>query len=361
VKARIEHYVSQFLLERFRLQNSPLECFDVSALSWVPDGRSTLRACSSKGYHQLIPSSAPAGAGPVDDVLEGKFQQVESVFSIEVLPVLEAAANSPSTSISRSLYDVLCRYCAFLLLGSPAAKAGALPTLLIQINHEIADGTRDLLSTLQIPEPVTEHFRQALASGRHVVVRSEDALQTVYRFWFEYQLPFQCWLLRNSHWSVFHSPLELPISDVGVVPIGFAARGLAHYLLPLGPRLLLEGLLHFDPAKRPAQPSLPLLRGGTLSTQGAHERIACICGSAISEVICSRRIPDPLPPGFDPAVPWPQSYRSICDTGGIKFARVVDAERMRHAGLQPSSDLLPFGAVSASEYRQFAHSFVLPG
>jgi hypothetical protein len=127
VNAQIEHYVSQFLLERFRLPGRPLECYDIDKERWVRNGRSPLRACSSKGYHQHVLAAASPGTVTVDDALEAELQQAESMFASDVLPLLDAAVDQEATSFPPAVYQALCRYCAFLHLISPAAKAAVLP------------------------------------------------------------------------------------------------------------------------------------------------------------------------------------------------------------------------------------------
>lgn len=84
-------YVSNVLLERFRIPASRLQCFQVEAGQWEP--KSIDRACSAKGYNQLL---LPGG---VDNRLEANLQKVETGLP-GILKALDAAVNAPSTTLA---------------------------------------------------------------------------------------------------------------------------------------------------------------------------------------------------------------------------------------------------------------------
>jgi hypothetical protein len=72
-KNECQHYVSKVLLERFRVRNCPLECYQVQTGKW--EQRSVKKVCSARGYNQLLMS------GDVNNSIEDSFSKVESNLS----------------------------------------------------------------------------------------------------------------------------------------------------------------------------------------------------------------------------------------------------------------------------------------
>jgi len=167
----------------------------------------------------------------------------------------------------------------------------------------------------------------------------------LYRFQFRrcYQGDYS--LFFSTKWTVSQSPIELPISDVGIIPMHLHDIKAIHFILPVGPRLVLEGIFHFDLSKNSAQ---PVVRGVTLTQDEAEYRFDCICASAIKEVICSRQIPGIA------------RSRARAKAKGITFHRIVNHEAATSAGLKDACGDFGFRIVSVPEYVQFVHSHVQP-
>src|ERR1039458_9262938 len=98
-KNELQHYVSRVLLERFRIPNSPLECYQVQTGEWKQ--RSVEKVCSSHGYNQLLV------AGDVNNAIEDSFSKVESNLP-NTFRILEEAANQPSIELPKPVYENLC-------------------------------------------------------------------------------------------------------------------------------------------------------------------------------------------------------------------------------------------------------------
>jgi hypothetical protein len=173
----------------------------------------------------------------------------------------------------------MCWYCAFLKLSSLPSKASAVVNFVFQINWELQNGQHALLRELQMPEEVS-------ASGRKIIIESENVLQLLYRSQFLRWYGADFAMFRDTKWTISQSPIELPMSDVGLVPIHLTDEKANYYILPIAPKLALEGIFFFDLAKNaPRQP----LRGLNLTQEEARYRFDGICASAVAEIICSRR------------------------------------------------------------------------
>ena len=243
-----------------------------------------------------------------------------------------------------AIYDNMCWYCAFLKGVALFSKPGAVVSLVFQINWELENGKHDLLRHLEIPKETIDAWRGECALGRKVIIESENGLQLLYRFQFlrTYALDYSQFL--STKWTISNSPIELPMSDVGLVPIHLTDHKANHYLLPIGPNLLLEGIFFFDLTKNSSQ---PFVRGPTLTQDEAEYRFDAICASAVAEIICSRRIPNI------------SASINRAKSKGITFHKIVNPQAITSAGLTNADDL-HFRIVPVDEYVKFVHSFMLP-
>ncbi|HVF73312.1 MAG TPA: DUF4238 domain-containing protein, partial [Chthoniobacterales bacterium] len=228
-----QHYVSRLLLKRFKLPDHPLECYDIALGKWKP--KSVARACADSGYNQLITSDG------IDDTLEDEFSKVESRIP-KALRLLERIAESGSADLPAQAFTDLCQYCAFLTLSSIAAKASAVVNFVYNLNLEIEIGQRRLLRELQIPEAIIANWKPAVLSGNRVIIEADNALQLIYRHQFRRRFGDECALYRHTKWVICKSPIDMPIADVGLVPLSQKEPKLNRYILPLGPRLVLQGI-----------------------------------------------------------------------------------------------------------------------
>ena len=332
-----QHWISQVLLKRFKIPGNPFQCYQIRTGEWIE--KSIERACASLGYNQLLVS------GEVDNTLEAALSKVESGLR-DTFRALKGATNKPLTDLSPEIHANLCSYCTFLKLISPISKPGAVVSLIIQINMELKRGEYSLLRELKIPEEIISIWRAACDAGRHVVVEWENILQLLYRFQFHYAYKFDYSQFINAKWTISHSPVELPMSDVGLVPMYLIDEKANHYILPIEPRLVLECVFSLDPTKNSSQ---PVIRGHNLTAEQAEYRFDCICSSAINEIVCSQKLTG-----------IPESL-SRAKTKGIRFHKIMNPEAITSAGLTDiGNDSLTYRIVSAEEYKQFIHSYMQP-
>ncbi len=182
--------------------------------------------------------------------------------------------------------------------------------------------------------------------GRRVIVESDNLLQLLYRFQFarNYRLNFSIFL--STNWTVLKSPIELPMSDIGLVPMLLKSDAANHYLLPLGPNLLLQGVSFNDLRKNS---SAPVVRGMNLTGDEAEYYFDCICASAISEIICAKKLM-----GLSAA-------RVRAKARGIRFCKIIDPKTIKSSGLADvGQGDFRFRIVSAEEYKQVIHSYFRP-
>lgn len=182
--------------------------------------------------------------------------------------------------------------------------------------------------------------------GRKVIIESENLPQLLYRFQFARNYQFDYKQFLSTNWSVLNSPIALPMSDVGLVPMLLEDHKLNRYLLPIGPNLLLEGVFFHDLSKNSSQ---PVVRGIDLTEDEAQYRFDCICASAITEVICTRKLPN-ISHG-----------RTRAKASGIRFYKIPNPKRITSSGLADVGlgDFI-FRIVSVEEYVKLVHSYMSP-
>ncbi len=331
-----QHSVSRVLLERFKIPGNPLQCYQVQAGIWIP--KSPENACSWLGYSQLVDS------GESDDTLERAFSAVESRLP-KTLKQLEEAANNPFTHLPPDVYENMCRYCACLKNIALFAKPDGLVGFVIQANMELEKGEYALLHDFNIPEELFASWRKEYALGRRIIIEAENALQLLYTLQFKRWYERDYVMFRNVAWTVCRSPIELPISDTGLVPTVFPAEKTIVYILPIGPNLVLKGLQHFDPAQNSTREGVS---GIELNREQAECIFDIICSSAVTEVVCSRQNPR-VAQSVEPA-----------KHNGVTFPEIVNPQAITSAGLINSSDELRFRVVPADDYKRFILSHVKP-
>jgi hypothetical protein len=331
-----QHYVSRVLLERFRIRNSPLECYQVQTRKWKQ--RSVEKVCSARGYNQLLVS------GDVNNAIEDSFSKVESILP-KTFEALECAANRSSTELPKATYENLCLYCAFLKRTSLFAKPGAVVSFLGQINMELEKGEFYLLRELKVPDQVVAQFREGYSRGGRIIIESENVLQTVYRLQFERLLQLNLMEFLNCDWTISNSPVDLPMSDIGLIQIHLIKLKAIQYILPIGPRIVLDGIFYLDLTKNSPR---PVVGGHKLSAEEAEYRLDVICLSAVKELIFSRRNLDVM------------ASLDRAKSKGITFNKIVNLELATSAGSKNSSIGYHLQMVSTEEYVKFVHSFVQP-
>lgn len=332
-----QHFVSKVLLERFKIPGNPLQCYQAQTGEWIP--KSPEKACSSPGYNQLLVS------GQLDNTLEADFSKVESCLP-KTLNALVEAAKTSLTELPSDIYENLYKYCALLNLTALFSKPGAVVSFVFHINWELQNGTSGFLGELGIPEELIAIWKKEYALGRRVIVESENILQSLYQYQFKRSQNSAYSKFRSNRWTICNSPVELPISDVALVPLSLPEHKAICHILPVGRNLLLKGILFFDAVKNSSQPTVRRL---DLKPNEAEYLFDCICASAVTEIVCSRINPEV-------ALSITRAKAS-----GIEFQKIVSPGSVTSAGLKNASDKLLYRIVSVEEYKEFMLSFMLPG
>jgi hypothetical protein len=332
-----QHFVSKVLLERFKVSGEPLQCFQIATRQWEPKG--LRRICAAQGYNQLLVPGEPP-----NNTLEASFSRVESSLR-KTLNSLEGATPRHSTELQPAVYRNLWEFCTFLKLSSLFSKASAVVSFLAQLNMELGRDRYDLWHELKIPQQIIHGFRQEYLNGGRVIIETENPLQLIYRLQFERLFRVNFHEFRNAEWVISTSPVDLPMSDIGIVPIHMEDLKMNHYLLPIAPRLLLHGLFYHDLSKNTPRTTIRSLH---LTYEEAEDCLDKICLSSVREVICSRRSAD-----------IPKSL-SRAKSKGLHFASIVNPELVTAAGVKHASRQYSFKCVSEADYVRFVHSFIIP-
>jgi hypothetical protein len=332
-----QHYISSVLLRRLKIPNYPLYCYQISTHDW--EEKSVERLCSEEGYNQLV-----VPGEKTNNSLEASISRVESKLP-KAFKALEHSVQFETMELPSAIYQNLREYCAFLKLSSLFSKASAVVSFLHQINMELERGEFYLWKELQVPQGIIDGFRAEHIHGGRVVIESENILQLIYRFQFERLLNSNFWEFSRTDWAICSSPIDLPMSDVGIVQLHLENLKANHYLLPLGPRLLLEGIFYHDQQKNSVKTSI---RGFQMTLEEAEYRADCLCFSSVREIIFSRRTSDV------------EARLERAAQAGLNFNRIAKLEQVLSAGTKPASRFYTFKCVSVDEYVQFIHSFVLP-
>lgn len=332
-----QHWVSQHLLKRFKTKGAPFQCYQVETGEW--EERSLKSTCAAPGYNQLMVS------GEADNTLEAAFSKIESGLRT-TFRALEDATKRPLTELSQAVYENMCWYCSFLKGIAPYSKPGAVVAFLMQMNMELENGSNFLLRDLDIPEATVRQLRQQTAMGRKVIVESENLLQLLYRFQFRRNYVCNYSQFLHTKWAVCSSPIELAMSDVGLVPMFLEEPKAQHYLLPIGPKLLLEGIFFHDQSKNSSR---PVVKGINLTEDEAEYRFDCICASAITEIICAQRLND-----------IPEARRRAKESG-TRFCKIQNPKSISSSGLMDVGEgNFLFRIVSVEEYVKIVHALIQP-
>jgi hypothetical protein len=332
-----EHYVSQVLLRRFTIDGH-FQRYQVDTDRW--NRRSPSNVFSHSGYNELRVE------GQVDNTLEQEFSKVETDLP-KSFQALDSAVTVPSTVFPDDVYSHICRYCAFLKNVSIFSKAVAPVDFVMQVNSELQNGNADTLrDVLEFPEEIIKQFQEEYARGKKVIIQSENFLQLVYRIRFRHWYPSDYKTFRFfTNWTIFESPVELPLSDVAIVPYSVSSLNVVVYVLPISPRLLLRGIL-----KTGEQPSSPqtTVSGSTLTAERAGKWRDIICLSAIKELISPHKIDDI------------QEARARAKATGMLTHKIVNLREAMSAGTTDFTSKFGLVLVPVEEYVRFVHSFVQP-
>ena len=119
----------------------------------------------------------------------------------------------------------------------------------IEINMGLEKQNYNLLRELHVSEEAIQKLREYYLQGGRVVIEAKNLMQQLFLFQFPRLLPSTQNIFQQAKWFLACSPIEVPLSDVGIVPMHLTDLKANHFILPIAPRLVLEAIFYFDQEK----------------------------------------------------------------------------------------------------------------
>lgn len=337
-----QHYITESFVKKRFGNNGFVQKYDLEYDSWKVNA-SPQFVFSGAGYTQFLEEGEP-----VDNSLEESFGKLENQLRF-ILPALDNAAERAQTPFPKDLYHELCCYCAYLYYLSPFAKAKAPAQFVSKLKCNVQKGNWDYLRRLGMPEHTVQTMKTQFESGSHFMLEGDNYLQYVFRDQFLNSCREQAQLFRSkTKWTVYNSPVELPISDIALVDFP-ESQTATLYILPISPNRVLVG--RFAHASPPAYHSTDtIVHGSTLTVQSAEDVLEVICGSAVKTIACKNKMD--IKAFRERAKKKPRAFTTI----NIKLTEVLSAgskvfDRRRDLRLVP---------VSLGEFNEYVRSFIGP-
>jgi hypothetical protein len=283
--------------------------------------------------------------GTVDNSLEQSFQTLESSLP-DVLAALDVAANGGSKQLPDEVYNKLMWYCAYLWGLSPFAKAASPLNYVIQLDSDLKSGRTELLKLIGIKESDYAEIKNLHSRGAKFILHGDDYLQTMFRIMFNNKRDREFKFLRYFvKWTVCHSPIELPISDVAFLKFHDLSVNAVIHLLPISPKLVLVGSPELGTKKQANTDTTVDI--GTLTNGYAEYIIQAICSSAITAIACQTTTLDVL------------GIRGSAE-GKMGFCRIKNLDAVLSAGIRQLKGDLRLVPATKEQYATFCKSFVEP-
>ncbi len=334
-----QHYVSQVLLRRFAAKKK-IQRYNIKYGKWKET--STREVFSGLGYNQLL------AFGIFDDTLDKEFKKIEDKLPA-ILEALEGIADKISTKLDEEIYKNLFWYCAFLWNMSPFAKAAAPINFVNQLMMNLKLGNVETLKKLGHTEANISAILKFSAAGYKFIITGKNYLQLVYRLQFAPSCESTFMQFRYiAKWTLFNSPIELPISDIAIVQYPDPKSKKTWYVLPISPKLVLVGSLPIEGVSPTSTETI--IKGGTLDVAAAEDILDVICNSAFLAIASKARIGNI------------EDFRQRAKEKKIRFNK-INMEGVLAAGLKPlesEKDFLITPVKDADSYVKFVRSFVSP-
>jgi hypothetical protein len=306
-----EHYVSRVLLRRFA-RKKLIEAYNIKHGKWKTT--SIKSVFFSVGYNQLL------AFGKVDNTLDVEFKKLENSLP-KTLAALDDAATRTTTILDVKVYDHLCWYCAFLWQMSPFAKAVAPVNFVNQLELDLKHGNVDMLKALGHSERNIAEIKKHYVDDQKFIITGKNFLQLVYRIQFSEQCKLTYSQFRHStKWTVYNSPIELPISDIAITQYHDMITRTAMYILPIAPKLVLFGALKLGDNLESSNDTI--IKGDTLPADAAEDILDVICKSAFYMLGSQNRIGDI------------NGFRQRAAKKKIAFVKMNQLEAVLSAGLK---------------------------
>jgi hypothetical protein len=259
--------------------------------------------------------------------------------------VLDAVAAGGDAELPTEAFDNLMWYCAYLWRMSPFAKAAAPVEFVRQLDLDLDKGDTEILSAVGIQQSDIREIQSLHARGVKFVINATDYLQLVYRIQFVRKCKYDFRDLRYfPKWTLYRSPIELPLSDVAFFKFFDRPSETFLNVLPLAPQTVLVGTV--KARTQIASSTSTLMRVDALTADEAEYFLDAICLSAFTALVFKNRVNDV--PGI----------RERALKKQISFPKIKNLEAVLTAGTKPFHGPFLIKPVSKAEYVGFLKSFV---
>ena len=333
---RNDHYVSQVLLRRFT-DKGRLQKYTLKYGKWSPSAPKKI--FSEIGYNQLL------AFGKFNTKLDDELKTLEDTLPV-TLAALDKAAHAKSTPLDPTIYEHMCRYCAFLWEMSPFCKSVAPVNFIQQLLLHLKHGNTDFLDALGYTDDGIAQIKHHYANGSKFIITGNNYLQLIYRLQFERQLESLYKGYRQlAKWTVARSPIELPIGDMAVIKYHLPDLNIVRSILPISPTLLLIGEIQLGNNLTTSNDTV--VYGGELTQSGAECMRETICQSAILTVASKTRIGD---------------ISALRKGNSIKVVQLYNVDAALKAGLTPIMSELDFlvKPVDTESYVKWTRLYLKP-
>jgi hypothetical protein len=336
-----QHFISESFTKRRFGTNGSIERYDLER-GWATK-HSPKFVFSGPGYTQMLMDGEL-----VDNSLEQSFGKIENHLQF-IFPALDEAANRNKLVVSREIYDNLCLYCAYLYHLSPFSKANSPAEYAIALNLDLEHRNVNHLLDLKVARRDITTIQKRHFKGDKLVISGDNFLQWTFRTQFVRNAIWKAALFRdNTKWTVYNSPLELPISDIALIDYPDRENKATLYILPISPHSVLIGRLeHGTPP--PFYTTDTIIYGDTLTNEAAESVQDIICLSALKTIAAKNRIDI-------------KAIRERAEKRNIAFTKIkVDLDSVLSAGTKSfNPNTFRIVPVAKDEYVRFVHSFIQP-
>lgn len=336
-----QHFITEsFVKKRFGIKGL-VQRYDVKH-NWWRKNASPRFIFSGKGYTQFLEVGQE-----VDNSLEASFSNLESHLK-SILPALDYASQRKKTKLSETEFNNLCFYCAYLWYLSPFAKAKAPANFVMELDMNLKHGNWDYLRQRGMPEDNIKQMKAQYEKGYQFILQGDNYLQFVFRDQFIRKCRNQAGYFRyRTKWTVYNSPVELPISDIALIDYP-ESKSVTLYILPIAPdRVLIGRFQHSLPP--PYHSEDTIVYGGTLTVEAAEDVLDVICGSAVKELVCKNKMDV-------------KAFRERAKQKKVGFTKINNLEDVLSAGskvFDRKKDLL-LVPLKPDEYLKYVHSCIGP-
>ena len=336
-----QHYITESFVKKRFGNDGFVHRYDVQHNSWK-NNASPQFIFSGAGYTQFLEEGQP-----VDNTLEISFSNLENKLQF-ILPALDEAAEKKTVTISEDLYKDFCFYCAYLWYLSPFAKAKAPANFVIELDLALKHGNLNYLRELQIAEDEIHKMQEQYSAGYQFILKGENYLQYAFRGEFIRHCKDQAAIFRyKTKWTVYNSPIELPISDIALIDYPESKKAQL-FILPISPNRVLIGRLELG-SPAPYHTTDTVIYGNVLTTESAEDVLDIICLSAIKAIVCKNKLDI-------------RAIRERAKSKSIAFTKIKNLDDVLTAGTKVFDRKKEFRPipVSKEEYVRYVHSFIGP-